>query len=150
MAEKLDVPAAAIAGCHCLAMRQAARRVTHFYDGVLAPTGLRTTQFSILATLYDLGPTTINDLADALALDRTTLGRNIQPLQREGLIAVERGNQDRRSKQVQVTQAGATRLKTGVRLWSKAQTQLEAAFGPQRMSAMRALLAELRLTKLRV
>src|SRR5215467_3211224 len=49
MAEKLDVPVAATAGCHCLAMRQAARRVTHFYDGVLAPTGLRTTQFSILA-----------------------------------------------------------------------------------------------------
>jgi hypothetical protein len=84
--------------CHCLAVREAARHVTRFYDHLLAPSGLRTTQFAILASLRRLGPMTITNLADALALDRTTLGRNIQPLQRDHLIAASRRSEDRRSK----------------------------------------------------
>jgi len=80
-----------------LALRQAARHVTQFYDQVLAPSGLRTTQFSVLAKLHHLGPTTINNLAKDLVMDRTTLGRNILPLQRDGLIAAVRGTADRRS-----------------------------------------------------
>src|SRR5215468_11447568 len=72
--------------CNCLAVRQAARHITQFYDQCLAPSGLRTTQFSILAKLKRLGPMSINTLAADLVMDRTTLGRNILPLQREGLI----------------------------------------------------------------
>ena len=71
--------------CNCLAVRQAARHITQFYDRCLAPSGLRTTQFSILAKLKRLGPMTINALAAELVMDRTTLGRNILPLQRESL-----------------------------------------------------------------
>src|SRR5579884_2504423 len=63
--------------CNCLAIRQAARHVSQLYDRYLAPTGLRGTQFSILAKLRRLGPTTINALARDLVMDRTTLGRNI-------------------------------------------------------------------------
>src|SRR5215475_4855177 len=77
-----------IEDCNCLAVRQAARRVTQFYDQFLAPIGLRTTQFSILAKLNRRGPMTVNALAGELVMDRTTLGRNILPLQREGLITV--------------------------------------------------------------
>src|SRR5579883_1947138 len=72
--------------CNCLALRQAARHVSQFYDQLLAPSGLRTTQFSILGKLRHLGPLTINALAKELVMDRTTLGRNILPLEREGLI----------------------------------------------------------------
>ena len=61
--------------CNCFAVRAAARHVTQFYDQVLAPTGLRTTQFSILAKLKRLGPLTINTLARDMVMDRTTLGR---------------------------------------------------------------------------
>src|SRR6201997_3826786 len=86
------------AACNCLALRQAARHVTQFYDRFLAPSGLRATQFSILAKLRRTGPMTINALADELVMDRTTLGRNILPLQRDGLIAVVPGKSDRRSK----------------------------------------------------
>jgi DNA-binding transcriptional ArsR family regulator len=75
--------------CNCLAVRQAARHVTQFYDQVLAPSGLRTTQFSILAKLKRLAPMTINALAADLVMDRTTLGRNILPLERDGLISLE-------------------------------------------------------------
>jgi DNA-binding MarR family transcriptional regulator len=60
--------------CNCLAVRQAARHITQFYEQLLAPSGLRTTQFSILARLRRLGPMTINTLAADLVMDRTTLG----------------------------------------------------------------------------
>ena len=88
MLPKRRIPAA----CNCLALRQAARHVTQFYDQFLAPSGLRTTQYSILARLVREGPMAINALAAELVMDRTTLGRNILPLQRDGLIAVGPGN----------------------------------------------------------
>src|SRR5580692_12041944 len=80
--------------CTCLAVRQAARHVTQFYDRHLAPVGLRTTQFSILARLRRRGAMTINALAEEMVMDRTTLGRNILPLERDGLVAVEPSKAD--------------------------------------------------------
>src|ERR1700694_3680285 len=77
--------------CNCAALREAARYVTKLYDQHLATAGLRNTQFSILTRLKELGPTTINALAHAMVMDRTTLGRNILPLQRRRLIVVKRG-----------------------------------------------------------
>src|SRR5258708_15596686 len=74
--------------CNCLALRQAARHVTQFYDRVLAPAGLRTTQFSILGKVKQMGPMTINTLARDLLMGRATLGRNILPLEPEGLLAL--------------------------------------------------------------
>src|SRR5437899_1328581 len=106
--------------CNCAALRQAARRVTQFYDQYLVPAGVRTTQFSVLAKLRRLGPMTINALAEAMVMDRTTLGRNVLPLQREGLIAVKRGPSDRRSKELHLTDAGAQTLRAAVKAWSEA------------------------------
>ena len=94
--------------CNCLALRQAARHVTQFYDQYLASTGLRTTQFSLLAKLQGLGPMTINALARELVMDRTTLGRTMLPLERDGLIAIRDGTLDRRSKELTLTKAGAS------------------------------------------
>src|SRR5271166_5354083 len=126
--------------CTCLAVRQAARHITQFYDQFLAPIGLRTTQFSILAKLRRQGPMTINELADKLVMDRTTLGRNILPLERDGLIAVEQGSRDRRSKELRVTEAGEARFRAGVKGWVQAQRQFEKAFGAKRTTDMRAIL----------
>jgi DNA-binding MarR family transcriptional regulator len=126
--------------CNCLALRQAARHVTQFYDQFLAPAGLRTTQFSILARLRRLGPMTISALAADLVMDRTTLGRNLQPLEREGLVAVVKGRTDRRSREIRLTDPGAERLRTAVDGWVKAQTGFEVVFGEQRSSELRALL----------
>jgi DNA-binding MarR family transcriptional regulator len=123
--------------CNCLALRQAARHVTQFYDQRLAPTGLRTTQFSILAKLRRLGPMPINALARELVMDRTTLGRTMLPLERDGLISIEDGKADRRSKELHLTKEGADRLRAAGRLWSEAQTQFEAAFGSERASKLR-------------
>src|ERR1700736_6317332 len=123
--------------CNCLALRQAARHVPQFYDQCLAPAGLRTTQLSILAKLKRLGPLTINALARELVMDRTTLGRTMLPLERDGLISIEDGTLDRRSKELHLTKAGAGRLHVARRLWSEAQKQFEAAFGDERALTLR-------------
>jgi DNA-binding MarR family transcriptional regulator len=126
--------------CNCLALRQAARHVTQFYDQFLATAGLRTTQFSILAKLRRLGPMTISALAADLVMDRTTLGRNLQPLEREGLVAIVRGQTDRRSREIRLTDAGAKRLRRAVDGWVKAQAGFEGVFGEHRSAELRALL----------
>ncbi len=126
--------------CNCLALRQAARHVTQFYDRVLAPSGLRTTQLSILAKLHRMGPMTINALANELIMDRTTLGRNLLPLQRDDLIMAAKGETDRRSKQLHLTKTGAAQLRTATKLWLRAQARFEVTFGPPRAAELRALL----------
>src|SRR6267143_1511186 len=136
--------------CNCLAVRQAARHITQFYDQLLAPSGLRTTQFSILAKLRRLGPMTINALAAEMVMDRTTLGRNILPLERDGLIAIEQGSRDRRSKDLRVTEAGEARFRSGMKGWVQAQRQFEKAFGAGRTKEMRALLHAVDATELRM
>ena len=129
--------------CNCLALRQAARHVTQFYDRNLAEVGLRTTQYSILAKLNRHGPLTIGALADDLVMDRTTLGRNIKPLERDGLIVIEAGRDDRRSRQLQVTEAGRHRLQAAGERWARAQAAFEAGFGHDRTMEMRVMMRAL-------
>jgi DNA-binding MarR family transcriptional regulator len=136
--------------CTCLAVRQAARHVTQFYDRHLASAGLRTTQFSILARLRRHGAMTINALAEDMVMDRTTLGRNILPLERDGLISIKPGLTDRRSKELRLTDAGLERLRAGVRGWRNAQREFATAFGGERTVGLRALLREVVATDLPV
>ena len=126
--------------CNCLALRQAARHVTRLYDRFLAPAGLRATQFSILVRLKLNGPMTVNRLAAELVMDRTTLGHNIRPLQREGLIAIAPGSTDRRSRELRLTAAGAARLRAGAAGWARAQAVFETTFGAGRAQELRDLL----------
>ncbi|WP_119303695.1 MarR family winged helix-turn-helix transcriptional regulator [Dongia deserti] len=128
--------------CNCLAVRQAARYLTQFYDQFLASSGLRTTQFSILAKLRGFGPLSINALAKELVMDRTTLGRNMLPLEREGLIEIVPGSSDRRTKDLRLTEAGVERLRAASAGWNQAQSRFEEAFGRKRSSELRALLRE--------
>jgi DNA-binding MarR family transcriptional regulator len=134
--------------CTCHALRQAARHVTQFYDQFLAPVGLRVTQLSVLAKLKGLGPMPVNALARELVMDRTTLGRNMLPLAREGLVAIVPGTTDRRSKELHLTSAGAERLKAAAKIWERAQTQFATAFGSKRTVELRALLREVSATEL--
>jgi len=128
------------ADCNCLALRQAARHVTQFYDLFFAASGLRATQYSILARLKRNGAMTINALARELVMDRTTLGRNMLPLERDGLIAVVPGKVDRRSKELRLTDAGAASQRSASKSWAQAQARFEGAFGAKRAKALRTLL----------
>ena len=142
-------PKAPITECNCLAVRQAARRITQFYDALLAPSGLRTTQYSILVRLKRSGPMTINALARELVMDRTTLGRNILPLEREGLIATRPGRTDRRSKELHLTETGAAKLRDAAGGWRDAQAQFEARFGAELSAELRMLMRAVTETELR-
>lgn len=128
--------------CNCLAIRQASRHVTQFYDQLLAPSALRTTQFAILGRLQRSGPMPINALAAALVMDRTTLGRNILPLERDGLIEIGASPKDRRRREVRLTAAGAARLRAAYQGWKDAQQRFDEVFGAQRAAALRDLLRE--------
>ena len=134
--------------CTCLSVRQAARHITQFYDQHLATSGLRATQFSILAKIARLGPLTINALAEELVMDRTTLGRNILPLEREGLIRVEPGRSDRRSKELVLTEPGRQRLRLATEGWRRAQSEFAARFGDARTQDLRAILNKVWATEL--
>ena len=128
--------------CNCLAIRQAARHVTQFYDQLFAPVGLRATQFAILNRLRRDGPMTINALAGALVLDRTTLGRNILPLERDGLIEIVLSPADRRRRELRLSDAGADKLRRASERWRVAQTRFDSVFGSERAAALRGLLRE--------
>lgn len=131
------------AACNCLALRQATRHVTQFYDQFIGPLGLRATQYSILARLARKGAMTINALAAELVMDRTTLGRNIRPLQRDGLVAIAPGKLDRRRKELKLTRSGVERFHAAQKGWSKAQAGFERTFGAKRAKALRMLLEDI-------
>ncbi len=126
-----------IEACHCMALRRAARRVSEGYDEALAPSGLRATQFSILALLAGEGGLTVNELAQRLELDRTTTGKNLRPLHRDNLVEVRVSRIDRRSRAIALTTTGRDRLRLAAPLWSAAQQQFEAAHGKRRSRALR-------------
>lgn len=135
--------------CNCLVLRQAARHVTQYYDQCLSSVHLRGTQYSILSRLKRLGPMTVNALAREMVMDRTTIGRNIQPLRRMGLITTQRGQEDRRSKEVRLTTAGTVRLRAAAKKWAEAQAGFEKAFGSARSGEMRRLLRAVVMSEFR-
>ena len=121
--------------CACFNLRKAARAVTQLYDEVLAPSGLRGTQFSVLAVISAAGPATMTDLADTLVMDRTTLTRNLKPLLGRGLV--ERGEgEDRRQRPIAITAAGREALDQALPLWEKAQARIAGGLGAARWKGM--------------
>lgn len=128
--------------CACTILRQAARVATHHFDKALATSGLRISQLSVLTTLRYVGPKTINELAEVIVLDRTTLGRNLRPLQRDGFLAVETGKDDRRTKKLVLTKKGETAATKAMDSWGDAQTSFEKAIGLENSIALSKLLRQ--------
>ena len=129
--------------CNCFAIRSAARQASQFYDRHLAPSGLRTTQFSVLANLSRGGPLAINELASRMVMDRTTTGRALRPLEREGLVVIGPGK-DGRTRALDLTEAGRARLREAVPLWREAQAAFEDRYGASEAEALRTALARVR------
>ncbi len=76
------------APCHCTRLRIATRKMTALYDTALAPTGINVAQFSILRTIERRQPVSLTELGRLLALDRSTMGRNVRVLEKQGLVAL--------------------------------------------------------------
>jgi DNA-binding MarR family transcriptional regulator len=115
--------------CYATAVRKASRRLTALYDDVLAPAGLRSTQYAILQELAAGDSLTINELARVLVLDRSGLGHSLRPLQRNGLITLGQSPIDRRSVLVTLTEQGRRQYEQASALWRSAQGQIEAVLG---------------------
>ena len=117
-----------LATCACLQMRKAARVVTQLYDESLRSVGLRVTQLPILVSLAAHGALSLSDLAEGLVLDRTTLLRNLKPLERRGLIEVSRDD-GRRTRTAALTAAGHEVAAAAVPLWARAQSRVMDELG---------------------
>ena len=128
--------------CACTILRQAARVATQHFDKALATSGLRISQLSVLTTLSYVGPKSINELADIMVLDRTTLGRNLRPLQRDGYIAIHADKEDRRTKKLVLTKKGSSIALKAMDSWGDAQTKFENAIGLDNAIALSKLLRQ--------
>src|SRR5215467_10792538 len=123
--------------CNCFAARQAARHLTKLYERHMSEAGLTSAQFSILVALEEAGQLTMNELAKALVMDRTTLLRAIKPLQREELLVSKPSVDDVRRLVFSLSAAGVRRLKKALALWTKAQQELEAMIGSSEAARLR-------------
>jgi DNA-binding MarR family transcriptional regulator len=125
--------------CVSFNIRKAARAVTQLYDERMRPFGLRSTQLPILGKTLVLEPVTVTRLAEATVTDRTTLTRNLRLLEHQGLIQVDRG-QDRREREVRLTDRGREVLAQVYPIWHEVQAEVAERFGRARLAQ---LLAEL-------
>jgi len=130
-----------LTACTCANLRGAARVVTQAYDAALLPSGLKATQFTLLATLAKRGSLPLTRLADALVMDRTTLTRNLKPLVGKGFVRVDR-DADHRVRRISLTDAGRAALNEAIPHWRKAQTRLVKSLGRARWSGFLDDLAE--------
>lgn len=113
-------------------MRRAARAVANHYDDVLAPSGLKGTQFTLLNAIVLADSPTITELAQLLLLDRTTLSRNLKPLQQQGLVRLTTGK-DARARALALSTQGSQALQKALPLWDKAQASVEQLLGKARL-----------------
>jgi DNA-binding MarR family transcriptional regulator len=121
--------------CACGRLRRATRALTQLYDDLMAPSGLRVTQFSLLRTLATHGAARMSDLARTLLLDRTALSRTLDPLVERGFVAVTPGR-DARTREVRLTPAGAKAIRSASRYWKRAQAQVVARIGAAKLDAL--------------
>jgi DNA-binding MarR family transcriptional regulator len=131
----------AVSACACFNLRKASRVITQHFDEILKPSGLLVTQFTILAAVAIVQSATINELAEILVMDRTTLTRNLKPLERENWLRSEPG-QDQRTRVISLTAEGEAVLAKALPLWKQAQKRVEETLGQLRMNEMLAHLME--------
>jgi DNA-binding MarR family transcriptional regulator len=128
--------------CNATALRKAQRRLTQLYDTALESSGLRSTQLTILVELAGRAqqPPTMAELATALVMDRSALGHNLRPLERDGLVVLREGDADRRLRHVVLTSKGKHKCQEALRCWRSAQDRFEQVFGRAQAAALRATL----------
>jgi DNA-binding MarR family transcriptional regulator len=115
----------------CFNVRKAARAVTQYYDHCLEPAGIRATQFTLLVSMASVSARTLTEMASTLIMDRTTLTRNLKPLEKLGLISTIEPR-DKRSKAYALTDKGRETLTKGIPLWQAAQTKIISGLGQEK------------------
>jgi DNA-binding MarR family transcriptional regulator len=126
-------------GCTSLKLRQLTRRVSRHYDRIVGVAGLKTTQYSLLSHVVQLGPVRPGELAARMEMDASTLTRNLQPLVVQGWVEVGAGD-DARSRFVTATDAGRAKRSQAQREWKRAQLALNERLGTEKVAQLHALL----------
>lgn len=122
--------------CAVFNLRKASRAVTQLYEEIMKPSGILPTQFTLLAITRSMGPVSISRMAKELVMDRTTLTRNLKPLEREGLLIVVPVKDDQRSREVSITSKGLKQLEQAIPFWQEAQNLTEKALSTSRLNRM--------------
>ncbi|NIJ33964.1 DNA-binding MarR family transcriptional regulator [Sphingomonas oligoaromativorans] len=129
--------------CLCLHAQRAARALARRFDEVLRPVGLTNGQFSLLMSLNRPEPPPMKPVADLLAMDRTTLTAALKPLERRGLVSIEVGQEDRRSRRLRLTDRGREVLASAVPIWRETHRAIEAGLPGLDADGLRAALVAL-------
>ncbi|MBB4640183.1 MarR family winged helix-turn-helix transcriptional regulator [Rhizorhapis suberifaciens] len=122
--------------------------MTRYFDACIAHLGLKTNQYAILRLIYRNADISINALAALTVMDRTTVGRAIRPLERDGLLTVTVDPTDKRSRLLNLTKAGIDVVEKGHLVWIEAQRVFEAKFGVGEAKAMRSAMQQVVATEL--
>lgn len=122
--------------CLCALIRKAGRIVTRQYDKCLKPSGLKVTQFSMLANIARNPAISVSELAELLFMDQTTVSRNLRVLEKSGYIHLEPEMTDHRTKRIQIADIGISKMNEARPLWEKAQLDMERVLGRQSIEGM--------------
>ena len=128
--------------CNCLNLRRASLAITEIYDHYLAPSQLSVSQLSILKHIFAMEPVNVSELAAEIRLDRTTLVRNLKPLEQQGLIH-DIAQSGTRNRQLCLTAAGRERIEQANAYWELAQKRIEAQLGLEDTKTLQALLLKI-------
>ena len=126
-------------GCTNFKVRQLMRQLSRHYDAELGKTGLKTTQYSLLVHVLELGPVRPGELARAMRMDASTLTRNLRPMIAAGWLRIDAGA-DERSRSVSITEAGRTKRDEARHHWHAAQDELVEMLGMERVASLHALI----------
>lgn len=128
--------------CNCLNLRRASQAITEVYDEILAPSGLKISQYSLLKHIKQLGPVSVSDLALKIRLDRTTLVRNLKSMEERGFIT-DIAAKGTRNRQLKLTDKGLATFQTAEPLWFEAQSFIEQYLGKDNMNTLTELLSKI-------
>jgi DNA-binding MarR family transcriptional regulator len=134
--------------CVCNLFLVVARSVTRIYNEELRSSGLEVTQHAMLMVLDAVGPMPVGDLGQRIAVDKTTVSRNVQVLVRNGWVELERGAADAREKIVRITKDGARTLANARPAWNRAQQRLRDALPEGEFEQLRKRLPEIAINAL--
>lgn len=130
------------ADCLCFRARRAARTITRLYDEALRPLGLGATQLTLMNAVAMGGEEgqTMSRLSEVLALDLTSLSRNLRPLEKDGMLTIGRHEGDRRVRVVRLTREGEVLLVAALPRWTAAHTKVTAMLGEAEAEVLRTQL----------
>lgn len=131
--------------CNCFTVRKAARQISRLYDAYLQPSGLRITQFLILATLNEQRSASVNALAERLDIERTAMGKMIGFLERDGFVKMRPSPTDGRIRIVELTPEGTDLFERGAPLWREAQHHFSVMNGPKNVAVLRRSLSQMKV-----